>query len=127
VWVSTAREAGRAIVEVRDEGEGMDERTLESVFDEFFTTKATGTGLALTFVKRVMDEHRGEVSVTSRVGVGTRVRMSWPIEGPRLTPRTDDDRRGGARIDGRSDERVDSRMDEREVEPTDRRIDGEPA
>jgi signal transduction histidine kinase len=113
VWVSTSREGGRAIVEVRDEGEGMDERTLESVFDEFFTTKAEGTGLGLTFVKRVMDEHRGDVSVTSRVGAGTRVRMSWPI-----------DRRGHSRID----ERMDGRVDESGVEPIDGRVDdGEPA
>jgi signal transduction histidine kinase len=80
VWVSTSRERERAIIEVRDEGEGMNERTLESVFDEFFTTKAEGTGLGLTFVKRVMDVHRGEVSITSRVGAGTRVRLSWPID-----------------------------------------------
>lgn len=79
VWVSTSRDAERAVIEVRDEGEGMDERTLESVFEEFFTTKAEGTGLGLPFVKRVMDAHRGDVSVTSRVGAGTRVRLSWPI------------------------------------------------
>ena len=116
VWVSTLREGGRAIVEVRDEGEGMDERTLESVFDEFFTTKAEGTGLGLTFVKRVMDEHRGDVSVTSRVGAGTRVRMSWPIE-----------QRGDVRIEGRSDE-IDERIEELGVESIDGRVDdGKPA
>jgi len=110
------REGGRAIVEVRDEGEGMDERTLESVFDEFFTTKAEGTGLGLTFVKRVMDEHRGDVSVTSRVGAGTRVRMSWPIE-----------QRGDVRIEGRSDE-IDERIEELGVESIDGRVDdGKPA
>lgn len=82
VWVSTSRERGDAIIEVRDEGAGMDERTLESVFDEFFTTKAEGTGLGLAFVKRVMTEHGGDVDVTSRVGKGTRVRMRWPVEDP---------------------------------------------
>lgn len=61
--------------------------------------------------------------MTSRVGSGTRVRMSWPIDGLRLTPRTDDDRRGDERIDRRTDERIDGRSGER----IDRVDDGEPA
>ncbi len=78
IWVTANATSNEASIEVRDEGEGMDERTLESVFDEFFTTKAEGTGLGLAFVKRVMRQHGGDVDVQSRLGEGTRVRMHWP-------------------------------------------------
>lgn len=71
-------EAGGVMVSVEDTGEGMDARTRERAFDEFFTTKATGSGLGLAFVRRVVEAHGGEVSLTSREGRGTVVSLRLP-------------------------------------------------
>jgi two-component system sensor histidine kinase HydH len=69
------------VLSVEDTGEGMDARARERAFDEFFTTKATGSGLGLAFVRRVVEAHGGEVSLTSREGRGTIVRLRLPAQG----------------------------------------------
>jgi two-component system, NtrC family, sensor histidine kinase HydH len=70
---------GRVIVSVEDEGEGMDPRQAERAFDEFYTTKPTGSGLGLAFVRRVARAHGGDATLSSRVGVGTIVQMRLPV------------------------------------------------
>jgi two-component system sensor histidine kinase HydH len=66
------------VVHVEDTGEGMDARRAERAFDDFYTTKATGSGLGLAFVRRVALAHGGSVSLTSRPGEGTRVELRLP-------------------------------------------------
>ncbi len=66
---------------VEDDGPGMDARTSERAFDEFFTTKASGSGLGLALVSRVARAHGGRASLDSRPGGGTRVEMTLPMEG----------------------------------------------
>lgn len=56
---------------VSDEGRGMDKTLLENIFDPFYTTKETGTGLGLLLVQSVVNEHRGRVTVESEEGKGT--------------------------------------------------------
>lgn len=58
---------------VADTGVGMDPRTLSQAQDEFFTTKAAGSGLGLAFVRRVVDAHGGRLTIESEEGQGTRV------------------------------------------------------
>jgi signal transduction histidine kinase len=67
-------------ITVEDSGCGMNARDLEQAFDEFFTTKAQGSGLGLPLVKRVVEAHGGSVQVSSELGRGTRVRLLFPIE-----------------------------------------------
>jgi PAS domain S-box-containing protein len=62
-------------VTVSDDGEGMDEETRTHVFDPFFTTKGNGTGLGLAVVMDIVQHAGGFVTVHSRVGGGTRVRI----------------------------------------------------
>jgi len=69
---------GVALV-VRDQGHGMDARVLERATDQFFTTKATGSGLGLSFVARVARAHRGRLELSSQVGAGTTVRLWLPL------------------------------------------------
>jgi signal transduction histidine kinase len=76
--VRTLRDGAGVALEVEDTGEGMDARTRERAFDDFFTTKASGSGLGLAFVRRVVEAHGGEVSLTSREGHGTVVRLRLP-------------------------------------------------
>jgi signal transduction histidine kinase len=63
---------------VQDTGAGMDARTRERAFDDFFTTKPTGSGLGLAFVRRVVEAHGGEASLESARGRGTVVRVWLP-------------------------------------------------
>jgi signal transduction histidine kinase len=60
-------------LEVDDDGPGMDVRTREQAFDDFFTTKATGSGLGLAFVGRVANAHGGTARVEPLSPRGTRV------------------------------------------------------
>ena len=75
-----AREAGASVVlSVEDTGCGMDARTRERAFDDFFTTKATGSGLGLAFVHRVVEAHGGQLSLESEQGRGTVVSVRLPV------------------------------------------------
>jgi signal transduction histidine kinase len=67
------------LLSVQDEGQGMDPRELSRATDEFFTTKATGTGLGLNFAARVARAHGGTLSLTSNVNRGTTVRLRIPL------------------------------------------------
>jgi len=62
---------GNLVINVSDNGCGMDEKTLEHLFDPFFTTKMDGTGLGLAVVKSVIESHQGGISVASTVGKGS--------------------------------------------------------
>lgn len=70
---------GYASFEVRDDGPGMTEEIRARVFEPFFTRREGGAGLGLTFVQRVVQEHRGRVSVESEVGQGTKFRVTLPV------------------------------------------------
>ncbi len=66
----TIRVSGRATngyveVTVQDDGPGIPQEDLSKVFDPFFTKRAEGTGLGLTIVHRILDEHDGHIEVTS--------------------------------------------------------------
>ena len=76
VTTRTCDTKGRSVeIEVKDEGEGMDEETLENLFRPYYTTKKRGTGLGLAIVQKIVEDHGGEIFVVSRKGEGTRVRV----------------------------------------------------
>ena len=77
-----------AILEVQDEGVGMDPATLERVFEPFFTTKATGrgSGLGLAVAYGLVRQHRGFIAISSARGKGTTVRVGLPLRND-LEPR----------------------------------------
>ena len=62
-----------------DTGDGVAEDILDKIFYPFFTTKPGGTGLGLAVVHRIMDEHRGTVSVDSVAGRGTSVCLALAV------------------------------------------------
>jgi signal transduction histidine kinase len=64
---------------VVDNGPGMDARTRERAFDEFYTTKANGSGLGLAYVARVAEAHGGRARITSDATRGTSVEIVLPI------------------------------------------------
>jgi two-component system sensor histidine kinase HydH len=75
--VGDGREPG-VEVSVEDTGSGMDARTRERAFDDFFTTKSQGSGLGLAFVRRAVEAHGGRVNLTSEPARGTVVRLWLP-------------------------------------------------
>jgi signal transduction histidine kinase len=76
--VKVACEEGQVLLIVADSGTGIDADALTHVFDPFFTTKEAGTGLGLSIVRKVVDQHTGEVRIETERGVGTRVTVVLP-------------------------------------------------
>jgi two-component system, NtrC family, sensor histidine kinase HydH len=95
IVLRVARRGDQVIVRVEDEGEGMDPRRAARAFEDFFTTKASGSGLGLAFVRRVAQAHGGTVALTTRTGKGTAVELRLPAAMKPLARRADRSR-GGA-------------------------------
>jgi nitrogen fixation/metabolism regulation signal transduction histidine kinase len=66
------------VLEVEDSGPGMDPATLERAAHPGFTTKSTGSGLGLTLVQRIVEQHGGRFALESSPGVGTRAAIHLP-------------------------------------------------
>jgi signal transduction histidine kinase len=67
-----------ALIEIADTGVGMDEDALEKIFEPYFSTKTTGTGLGLTIAKRNIELNGGTIAVRSVRGQGTTVTITVP-------------------------------------------------
>lgn len=72
------QERSQVILRVADSGIGMDQEALARIFEPYFSTKTTGTGLGLTIAKRNVEANGGTVSVVSTPGVGTTVSLALP-------------------------------------------------
>lgn len=78
VLLRTAREQQFAVLILQDTGRGMPQEVVEKVFVPFYTTKIGGTGLGMVFVRQIVDEHRGVITLESQVGRGTTVTIRLP-------------------------------------------------
>jgi signal transduction histidine kinase len=80
--LSLAREGRHACLGVSDTGHGMSEEIRSKVFEPFFTTKefGKGTGLGLTVVKGIIEEHGGTIAVESAVDKGTTFWIRLPLD-----------------------------------------------
>ncbi len=76
--VRTAMEPKFAVLIIHDTGRGMPQDVVEKVFVPFYTTKIGGTGLGMVFVRQIVDEHRGVITLESKVGWGTTVTIRLP-------------------------------------------------
>ncbi len=73
ITVRTYLEKHFAVIVIKDTGRGMPPDVVDKVFVPFYTTKIGGTGLGMVFVRQIVDEHRGIITLDSQVGVGTTV------------------------------------------------------
>ncbi len=74
------REAqGYIRISVRDSGKGIRRDIIDKIFYPFFTTKDGGSGLGLSFTKKVVDAHKGFIDVESKLGQGTTFLIQIPI------------------------------------------------
>jgi signal transduction histidine kinase len=73
-------DAGRLQIEVEDSGPGVVPEIRDRVFEPFFSTKTTGSGLGLALVKRIAEDHGGGVSLEDAPGGGTRAVLWLPLE-----------------------------------------------
>jgi len=69
------------LIRVKDSGTGIAPADLPRIFDPFYTTKDTGTGLGLSFVQQVMREMQGKVTCESEKGRGTTFTLYFPLKG----------------------------------------------
>lgn len=60
-------------ISIRDHGKGMEPAMLVKIFEPYFTTKKRGMGLGLSIVKRIIEDHGGQIEYNSQPGKGTRV------------------------------------------------------
>jgi nitrogen-specific signal transduction histidine kinase len=66
-------------IEFTDTGSGIPEEYLEDIFNPFFTTKSTGSGLGLSISNQIIQEHRGYIDVESQVGKGSSFFINLPL------------------------------------------------
>ncbi|GIO89751.1 ATP-binding protein [Paenibacillus lactis] len=86
----SARDNGKNIsICISDNGAGMDQNTLNHLFNPFFTTKESGTGLGLSVSYSIIRNHGGSIAVDSQIGEGTEFVITFPkleaTEGPKAS------------------------------------------
>ena len=82
IAIETSQQDNWAVVSVSDTGPGISPEDLPLLFEPFFTRKSSGTGLGLSMVQRIVEEHLGTIQVDSTVGQGTVFTVKLPVERP---------------------------------------------
>jgi len=78
IMIKSRTEDSSAIIEISDEGKGVDENFISRIFEPFFTTKEVGTGLGLAIVQKVIEGYNGNINVISSRGSGATFVITLP-------------------------------------------------
>ncbi len=78
--VSTHLVGDEVLITISDTGKGIPPEKIKYIFDPFFTSKIYGPGLGLSFVKEVVQAHKGKIEVKSTPGRGTTFKITLPIK-----------------------------------------------
>ncbi|MCP3739259.1 ATP-binding protein [Rossellomorea sp. BNER] len=79
IYITAKNKNGCAELSFRDEGVGMNKKTLKKLGEPFYTTKDKGTGLGLTVCLRILKDHHGSINVESDEGIGTDFQIAIPL------------------------------------------------
>ena len=79
IYVNSASEPGRVLLQLRDSGPGIPAEDLGRIFEAFYSTKARGSGLGLGITRRIVCDHGGVIEVSSRSGQGATFTLSFPL------------------------------------------------
>jgi signal transduction histidine kinase len=77
--IKTRVHDAEVLLSITDVGVGISEENISKIFEPYWTTKVTGSGLGLTLVYKIIKEHQGEIAVKSKEGEGTSFTISLPI------------------------------------------------
>lgn len=78
IEVRVSEENNAIIIEVEDNGKGIDKEVKHLIFEPKFTTKTSGMGLGLPIIKNIIEAYQGTISFTSTKGVGTTFKVTLP-------------------------------------------------
>ena len=92
ITVSTFMENDMVKISVADNGCGMTEEQMSKIFEPYYTTKSSGTGLGLTVLFKIMKQHEGDVTVSSTPGLGSEFTLQIPVPSSERFRLTDDGR-----------------------------------
>jgi signal transduction histidine kinase len=87
IEISLARRSKFAIVTVKDDGPGISSKHLKEIVKPFYTTKEHGSGLGMSIVNNIVQDHGGRMDIQSSPGAGTSVTLEMPLaDDPRSQP-----------------------------------------
>ena len=79
IKINTSHSISNILIEIIDNGFGIEQNDIKEIFKPYFTKSQGGTGLGLAIVKRIIENHGGTIDVDSQVNVGTSFNISFPI------------------------------------------------
>lgn len=79
IKISGEIDNGNYVLFVKDDGKGISNEAIHKIFEPYFTTKLTGTGLGLTMVYKIIKEFSGDIIVSSKIGEGTVFKITIPL------------------------------------------------
>jgi nitrogen fixation/metabolism regulation signal transduction histidine kinase len=79
IFVSSERENGNCRILIKDNGCGMDKKTMSKLFEPYFSTKSSGMGLGLVITKKILDDMKAKIYVKSESGKGTEVEILFKV------------------------------------------------
>ncbi len=80
ITIEGHRQGSQYVLAISDQGPGINEESVDRIFNPFFTTRSSGTGLGLAIVHRIVDAHGGVIVADNRAQGGARFELNLPIE-----------------------------------------------